>query len=521
MKNLFFILIYCVICTQYAFSENDCDCLPDEEGMYHYYVNLKEDNVRDDFSKENLLSVMKKSKSMALDNIQTHSAEIKDAFKSFPTAHSKFLQKTITIKSYDPDLDTKLGKLSDVFNLIEKNCFGGELASYHPNDYAIGGHAWKRHHLDLVRAPEAWEIAKGDPRILIGIVDTYIDENHEELKDKIAVIRRNIYPDNNNNPGHGTQVAGFAAGHTDNSKGLAAIGFNCKIAFSSTNTDTEVLFMAQVPGVRVINRSWGQPSHTSVMDSLYREVRDIHNVVVVASAGNGGTINGGASAYRYPASYESVISVTSVCSTNQYGVVHPQSGKFLWKDCHEATIGDKNSTFQHNDKVNICAPGFNLYTTDLGNTYAEDVKGTSLSAPMVAGVCALIASINPCLSAVEIKDIVLSTTDPTLYTYPENSDYIGLLGTGRLDAYAAVKKAVELGTKYIQNKTYNTSVTETAETEIKAGSSVSQNQPSGAVTINTGANVIFRATRGIELLPGFEVKPGASFSAEIYESPCF
>ena len=88
--------------------------------------------------------------------------------------------------------------------------------------------------------------------------------------------------------------------------------------------DNEVLEMAQIPGVRVINCSWiNSCSYSSTADALYQEIRDVHNVVLTFGAGNGVNHCGSLTAYVYPASYESVICVTSVGHSTDYGTVLP------------------------------------------------------------------------------------------------------------------------------------------------------------------------------------------------------
>ncbi len=412
-------------------AQDEC-CYPDKDGMYTYYINLKSENLTNSFSKESLFSILKSSSKVSTKNFKNYDNVIIDANLSFPTAKTKLLRQSITIKSSNPNLDIELNEYSDVFNFVEKECHPNEMLVYEPNDYELEID-WSGH-LDLIRAPEAWEITKGDPRILIGITDTHIDTTHDELKDKIERVLKNSSLDY-----HGIAVAGCAAAHTNNGVGVASIGFNSKIVFSSNwASNNEVLLMSQIPGVRVINCSWiNSCVYSETVNALYKEIRDIHNVIVTFGAGNGPSHCGSLTSYVYPASYESVISVTSVGHSYDYGTILPEYGKHLWKDCHESTIG--GSSHIHNDKVDICAPGYRVVSLDVNNSYAN-AWGTSFAAPIVAGVCALVAAVNPCLTAKEIQEVVLSTADAGIYNIPENSDYIGLLGSGRLDAYAAVKK---------------------------------------------------------------------------------
>jgi subtilisin family serine protease len=282
--------------------------------------------------------------------------------------------------------------------------------------------------------------------------------------------------------------------------------------------------MAQNPNIRVINLSWGNGNYSATTAALYQTMLDSHNTVIVSGAGNE-PLHGGENGFFYPAAYPSVISVTYVGHRRVYGYTDTIYGGINWADCHEEYIGiDSNgySTHHHNTAVNICAPGYNVKTLDYGGGYIGD-WGTSFASPIVAGVCALVVAVNPCLTAVEVKDIVLSTADPTIYQIPENQPYIGLLGTGRVDAYAAVLRALNLGTEYIQKKTYSTTnaVTESAETAMYAGFEVTNTQAKGLVTVNPTANVTFEATHSIILSEGFEVKNNAFFEAKIIDSRCW
>lgn len=173
-----------------------------------------------------------------------------------------------------------------------------------------------------------------------------------------------------------------------------------------------------------------------------------NGVLVVASAHNSGTD------YRYPASYDETISVTSVGNRYSIGYHHnlpdPVNGGYYpdrsWMDVHllRPHIPGNTLSNTHNDKVNVSAPGhLLLMATHDYDTYPSGYRvgtGTSGSAGMVSGLAALVFAANPDLTAAEVKDIIESTTD-NIYHIPYNQPYIGLLGTGRINAFRAVMKA--------------------------------------------------------------------------------
>ncbi len=534
-------------------------CNPHPDGYYMYYANLNLDTVPNDFSKTDFMNLLNLSDSLSENELSFLDSSILNVKKSFPTAVTNFLQHSISINANFNELDTLLQGKSNQINLVEKKCMPIPLLEtndYHAVSSWIGGDTYH----DLIRTNEAWDINTGDERILIGCTDSYLNENHEDISNKIEHLVHNVYQSNSSGEWHGTPVVSCLVAETDNNKGVASVSYKSKLVFSDNHGD--ILQIAQTSGVRVMNFSWGHLYHSVTEENFYNTLKDVYNVVVVSGAGNGpcwevqfcqqntclpcntsipcnGGFIGDGTCKIYPASYESVISTTSIGHTFEHGTTYtaPDStywGKFLWKDCHQWQIGN-DSTHQHHELVNISATGYNAYTTDWGytidstngsilnisNSKYVEAWGTSFAAPIVASACALVAATNPCLTAAEIQEIVLHTADPSIYLIPENQDYIGKLGTGRLDVYEAVKRALDLETIYIQNQTYNgVTATESSLTALYAGYNVTTSQPYGLVRILPNSNITFEATNSIILSEGFEVKNNAFFEAAIVESPC-
>ena len=296
-------------------------------------------------------------------------------------------------------------------------------------------------HLENVNARTAWDFTKGSSDIKIAIIEpfsSWFKTNHEDLSSKIVYID----PGANSSSGkfniHGTKVAGVAAAATNNNKGLASLGYNCKLmVYSDTRMDSYL--DAAYRGARVINASYKSSCfYRSDHQAVFNLLAD-YGVVVVAASGNG---NVGASCYSsdgqsnglvYPAAYNNVISVTGYDINNAF------------------VINSSNGHFTLNSNVDIAAPGHVIPSTS-GNlsfslsspdTYGS-VSGTSFAAPMVSATVGLMLSVNPDLKAPDVLNILKSTANPDILNtsiYPGNAAYVNKAGAGRLDANAAVRKA--------------------------------------------------------------------------------
>ena len=323
---------------------------------------------------------------------------------------------------------------------------------YYPDDFMDYFEDFPNSELVLIRAPWAWTVTKGNPNILVGVRDTKFDLNHEDLIGKV-----DFYLNFGNHPQfHGTQMASIASSATNNGKGTASIGYNTRLALASGSSFMNgLLVLSQLPGVKVVNCSWGVSCFPITNHQLVIQEITKSGVLIVASAGNGpGHGCGDGHGYQYPASYDEVLSVTSVGNRYSIGYHHnlispinnQVYGDRSWMDVHLLKPHDPNSTSSHthNDKVNVSAPGHLVVSaTDNYDDYPSGYRvgtGTSGSAAMTSGLAALVFAANPDLTAAEVKDIIESTTD-NIYHIPYNQPYIGLLGTGRINAFRAVMKA--------------------------------------------------------------------------------
>ena len=283
-----------------------------------------------------------------------------------------------------------------------------------------------------ISAPKAWAVTTGSKDVIVAVVDTGVNYNHEDIKANMWTDSSGHYGydfvNNDNDPmddyGHGTHVAGTIGAVGNNGTGIAGVAWNVKIMAvkvmgsdgrGDTNTIVKGIQYAIQNKARIINLSLGGTGSAS--KSVYSSVISKNpNVVFVCAAGND-SANTDVTPH-YPSSLTTQYSnVISVAATNYYDNLASFSN-----------YGTKT--------VDVAAPGesvLSLYYAS-NTAYCFD-SGTSMAAPMVSGVAALMLSVNKDLSAKQVVSIIRDTVD-------KKSSLSGKVSTGgRVNAYAAVVKA--------------------------------------------------------------------------------
>ena len=151
------------------------------------------------------------------------------------------------------------------------------LASF-PNDSSYGSQ-WG---IAKINAPQAWNATQSNAAIRIAILDTGIDLDHEDLAAKIVLSKDFVIvpPGTSAGPndinGHGTHVAGTAAAITNNSLGVAGVGYNVSIMNGKVVDDTNFAMLSWVAdgivwavdnGADVINISWSAGSGSATLEN--------------------------------------------------------------------------------------------------------------------------------------------------------------------------------------------------------------------------------------------------------------
>ncbi|MBN1186450.1 MAG: S8 family serine peptidase, partial [Bacteroidales bacterium] len=424
-----------------------------------------------------------------------------------------------------------------------------------------------------VDAPEAWQITKGSSDIIIAIIDEGVTANHPDLPSnrQIRLPGSDIYSDDNDpspegDSNHGNACAGIAAGTQNNNQGISGIAPNCKIMpirvrlknvkeYIVVSDCAEAIEFAWDNGADVISCSWGFKNEYDVIETAIENAIDLgrqigtisYGCVVVCAAGNTAEHSQGDDGYvEFPARITSVPGVIAVGASDRYDqqsdysptstsmridVVAPSHRAYydefympdesfeIWSMDIPGEAGDnpgKSDNYPHQGEV----------LPDWGTNYLSytgRMGGTSAACPLVAGIAALVLSLNPTLRSwdCEVLDIITETADKVGgYDY-HNNTLSAEMGWGRVNAFRAVIEAS--GSLVLQNDLVNIGETETHESPhsiFVAGDRI--DIPRGGGTYYTvkgngtsGGNVTLRAAKAIFFDLGFTVEKGGTFYAYI------
>jgi len=278
-----------------------------------------------------------------------------------------------------------------------------------------------------IDTPAAWDLERGDPEVVVAVIDTGADLNHPDLQANLLPRGTEDWdfadtgdPSPEDQDGHGTHVSGTAAA-VDNQVGVIGVAPGCRVmplrvnlttGMNQNRADAINYVAAQAmanPNRRfVINCSWRMNGdHAGVHNAIINAVNS--NVVVVFAAGNDN--NNIDVTPQFPAVYPEVI---AVAATDQ--------------NDHKATF----SNFGH--AVDVSAPGVNIYSSFPDDNYAF-LDGTSMASPHVAGLAALVWSQNRALSNQQVRETIEASCDNI---DAANTGFVGLLGRGRINAHRAL-----------------------------------------------------------------------------------
>ena len=311
--------------------------------------------------------------------------------------------------------------------------------AYTPSDPYYASYAAR--YLAPLGVEQAWEITRGSKDIIVAVVDTGVDCDHPDLQGACWVNRDEIpgngidddgngyvddvhgwnfaldTPDIQDVHYHGTHVAGII-GARANREGVIGIAPQTTLmpigVFQPQGIGTyfdliRAILYAVDNGAHVINLSLGATSYGLGEAAAVRYAEE-HRVTVIAAAGNLGL-----NRYFFPAAHPSVLAVAAL------------------------DVRGKVASFSnYGDYIDVAAPGVSVISTIPGGRYGM-LSGTSMAAPHVSGLAALLLSRDPSLSPLEIRSIITRTADdqvgPTTVDTPGWDPHYGY---GRINVSRAV-----------------------------------------------------------------------------------
>ena len=300
--------------------------------------------------------------------------------------------------------------------------------------------------LDKIQVQQVWDQTTGTDMVRVGVLDTGFEYTHIDLASNIdrslaynATTGNDGYaadvsasPGHRDYYGHGTHVAGIIGAIGNNGVGITGINWEIsivpmKIAISNSNPSTnmalvkETIAYASSIGLPLVNLSYG----ISYTQSLVDAISEYPGLVIIA-AGNNAQDNDVDSAYSAFSALDNVIFVAN-----------SESSDTLYSS---SSYGDVT--------VDLAAPGTGIYSTIPGDAYGTNT-GTSMAAPHVTGVAALIKSRYPNLTATQIKAAIMEGVTPVAALSGK------CVTGGRLNAKGALDKAALMGTRKIVSGDFN------------------------------------------------------------------
>lgn len=393
--------------------------------------------------------------------------------------HKQFHQLAVPeFKFASPELQAKYETLMLIKQLRQSGDILEASPNYQwqsfaqPND-ELYSHQWN---LRLMNLPPAWDITVGDSAVIVAVLDSGALLNHPDLQgnlttgyDFIQDLRLAQDGDgmdpNPADPGdellpggnsfHGTHVAGTIAAVTNNKQGIAGIGWVTKVMplrvlgkngfGSSYDIEQAVRFAAGLPNdsgtipsqpADIINLSLGGTGVDLGFQQVITKARQA-GVIVVAAAGNDNT-----DLPSYPAALDGVIAVGAI-DINKQRASYSNFGDYLdimapggdqtpdidgdgMPDGILSTVGHEIGTTRNNSPIRFT---FDVFI------------GTSMAAPHVAGVIALMKAVNPNLTPLEFDNLLRSGKITDDLGLPRRDNQFGY---GLLNAHQAVLAAIEL-----------------------------------------------------------------------------
>lgn len=321
--------------------------------------------------------------------------------------------------------------------------------------------------LESIHAFEAWELLQkhSTQRVSVAVVDEGFNLSHEDLQANLVQTGSGEYATYNVLDGstdvsetsgsayHGTHVAGIIAAEANNARGVAGVSHNqgivpIKVFYLNSNNDpvsntthiasayAYIMKHRAEYNIRVVNISFGifgrGKTPDAVLEKAIADAREA-GIVTVASAGNyDGTY--AVPADNYPSDSDFVVAAINLCES--------QAAKDNADGVERYSTSNYNRTLEDGtieNRKNIAAPGTDILSTYSGDSYSKKT-GTSMAAPCISGVLAMMFAVRPGLTADDAVSILYATATDL---GPEGFD--AETGYGEVNAAAAVKAVLPNG----------------------------------------------------------------------------
>lgn len=329
---------------------------------------------------------------------------------------------------------------------------------------------FKQWHLELINAPVAWEKTTGSSEVIVAVVDTRIDINHEDLKENIWTNAGEIPMDGLDNDGngyrddvhgwnfvsethdllpkpggsesafvHGTLTSSLIGARGNNGIGVSGVAWQVRImplvaldleGSGLTSDVAEAVYYAADNGADIINLSIEGYIDDTELDEAIAYARS-KGALTVAAAGNSVLVDGLDLDVTpvYPA---------CLAPLGYYGIVAVGGTDEADQKAPYANYGSC---------IDVSAPGFDIYGARpvvfdengiiIEPGYAGEWSGTSLSTAIVSGVAALLKAAHPAWGAAELRDRLRQSV--VTIDQINDAQFAHQLGTGRIDAGKALE----------------------------------------------------------------------------------
>jgi subtilisin family serine protease len=387
-----------------------------------------------------------------------------------------------------------------------------------------------------IDAPEAWDITKGDNSIVIAVLDQGVTSNHPDLPNtrQVRLNGSNFGVGDPNDPSpiwnenHGNSCAGVIAATMDNNEGIAGVAPNCKIMpirmldAGNTGTAASITF-AVTNGADILSCSWGwgtsNPNYVPVVKDAIEDAIDNGAVVAFAASNSANCAVNNDGYVGFPANVfkNYVLTVGATDRYDQKACYSPVSDP----SSPNNQIIDITATSHRAYPTQIAGEDFEMWTIDIpGNngynpadplptsgtnylSYTGRFGGTSHACPIVAGVAALILSIDNTLTPQQVFEILTETAnDVGGYTY--TNSWSEELGHGRVNAFNAVMTACP------GNYTIDWDIENSQIIEYQAG-----NYIQAEALVESGTEVEVHAGNYVRHTAGFTAEAGSNYHSYI------